>query len=267
MAGETWRRNRGVLGPTVAGFAKGLLSRRDEFRHHVLREAWTVAKRFGADPVVNIEAREIAAFEPTTVLEGPIDDNHRLLLAALARGLGCRTFFEIGTNRGWTTWTVAHNNPELSAFTLDVPPGTAPEGVAMALPSDDRRFFDPASQCGEAFRGTPEDERITQLFADSAEFDFTPYHGTIDLVYIDGAHTYDYVMRDSDNALRMLTPAGTIAWDDYTINPGVLRAVREIAGRLGEPVYHVFGTRMALYSRAPLVTRLPYDSNVSMPSV
>lgn len=242
------------------------MTRRSEFRHHVVREAWTVAKRFAADPVQNIEAREIPAIG-TTIVEGPIDDSHRLLLAALARGLDSRTFFEIGTNRGYTTWTVVHNNPGLVAYTLDVPPGTTPGGVAMDLPSDDQRFFDPGARCGEAFRDTPEAERITQLFADSADFDFTPYHDTIDLVYIDGAHTYDYVMCDTDNALRMLSPRGTIAWDDYTINPGVWRAVREIASRLSEPVYHVFGTRMAIYSRLPFVQRLPYDSNVSMPSV
>ena len=267
MPGETtWRRNRGVFGPTLAGFARGVVARRAEFRHHVVREAWTVAKRFAADPVVNIEPREIPALG-NAIVEGPIDDSHRLLLAALARGLDCRTFFEIGTNRGWTTWTVVHNNPGLVAYTLDVPPGSAPGEAAMDLPSDDQRFFDPGTQCGEAFRNTPEAERITQLFGDSARFDFTAHNGEIDLVYIDGAHTYEYVMRDTDNALRMLSPGGTIAWDDYTINPGVWRAVREIARNLGEPVYHVFGTRMAIYSRRAFVERLPYDSNVSVPSV
>src|SRR5436853_6068875 len=120
----------------------GLSARRPEFRHHVVRDAWTVTKRFAADEVQNIELREIPAVA-NAIVEGPIDDSHRQLLAALARGLECRTFFEIGTNRGWTTWTVAHNNPELIAYTLDVPPGTDPADAALDLPADDRPFFAP----------------------------------------------------------------------------------------------------------------------------
>lgn len=245
-----------------------MFGRRPEFRHHVVRDAWTVVKRFGAETVQNVELREIPAIGHT-VVEGPIDDSHRLLLAALARALRYRTFFEIGTNRGWTTWTVAHNNPELSAFTLDVPPDVAAADAAFELPPDDHRFFGPASRgaCGEAFRDTPEAERITQLLGDSARFDFSPWHGKIDLVYIDGAHTYDYVKSDTDNALRMLSPAGTIAWDDYTSNPGVWKAVGEFAAGADGPVFHVFGTRMVLYSRQQLLERLPYDDFASMPSV
>jgi predicted O-methyltransferase YrrM len=263
---ETLQRNRGVFLPALAGVVRGIYSRRSEFRHHVVRDAWTVAKRFGADTVQNIELREIPVVG-NTVVEGPIDDSHRLLLAALARGLDSRTFFEIGTNRGYTTWTVAHNNPDLVAYTLDVPSGATPSEVAMELPPDDRRFFAPGPVCGEAFRDTPEAERITQLLGDSAAFDFSPWHGSIDLIYIDGAHTYEYVMSDTEHAMRMLAPGGTIAWDDYTINPGVWRAVREIASQLGEPVYHVFGTRLALYSRQPLVHRIPFDRYTAMPTI
>src|SRR5436190_18063607 len=242
-----------------------MYKRRAEFRHHVVRDAWTLIKRFGADTIENVELREIPILGQT-VVEGPLDDSHRLLLAALARGLDYRTFFEIGTNRGMTTWAVAHNNPELEAWTLDVPPGSAPGDAALALPPDDHRFFAPA-QCGEAFRDTTEAERITQLFGDSATFDFAPYTGKIDLVYVDGAHAYEYVRRDSENALRMLTERGTIAWDDYTSNPGVWRALRELAGELDRPLFHVYGTRMVIYSRQELVHRLPSDNYASMPSV
>lgn len=263
---KTVERNRRVVGPVLRGIARGAIQRGPELRHHVLRDAWTVAKRFGAEGVVNIEKREIPCVHHA-VVEGYLDDHQRLVLAALATGLHCRSFFEIGTNRGRTAWTVARNTPELEVYTLDVPPRAEASSMALGLDSDDLDAFRPGDVCGEAFRGTPEAERITQLLGDSATFDFSAYAGDIDFVYIDGAHTYDYVRTDTENALRMLSPKGTIAWDDYGSNPGVYRLVNEIAPSLDRPVYHIFGTRMAIYSRQDFVVRRPYDDHASLPTI
>lgn len=255
-------RNRRLLASTARGLARGVVERRDEFRHHVARDAWTVAKRFAAAGVVNIEKREVPCFA-TEVVTGYIDDHQRMLLAALARATQARTFFEIGTNRGRTTWTVAVNNPGMELFTLDLP-GASPAG---ALGSDDRRFLVPAGACGEAFRGTPEEGRITQLLGDSATFDFSLWAGRIDLVYVDGAHTYEYVRSDTAAALAMLSPRGTVVWDDYGSNPGVYEWLNELAPTLDRPIHHVFGTRMAFYARQEVVHRLPFDDHASLPTV
>jgi len=263
---KTISRNRPLLLSVIRGSARGLAQRRPELRHHVMRDAWTVAKRFGAEGVVNIEKREIPCVQEA-VVEGYLDDHQRLVLAALARGLGCVTFFEIGTNRGRTAWTVARNNPHIDVYTLDVPSRADVSAMALGLDSDDLEAFRPGAVCGEAFRDTPEGRRITQLVGDSATFDFSPWQGAIDFVYVDGAHTYDYVRRDTDNALRMLSPTGTIAWDDYGSNPGVYRLVNELAPSLDRPVYHVFGTRMAIYSRQDFVVRRPFDDHGSLPTV
>ena len=216
-----------------------------------MREAWTLTKRFGTDAVRNIDLGEVG-FMDRAVAEGYVEDPQRLVLAALVGGLGCRTFFEIGTNRGRTTWTVARSNPELTLYTLDVPIGQTPDTIALALHEVDRMVFRDSS-CGEAFRDTPEGERITQLWGDSATFDFSPYAGGIDCVYIDGSHSYEYARSDTAKALAMLSPYGAIVWDDYGNFPGVYRAVLEFAGTHDHPVHHLLGTRYAVYSRTPLV--------------
>jgi predicted O-methyltransferase YrrM len=258
-------RNRPILLSTLRGFSRGLVLRRAEFRHHVVREGWTVAKRFAAETVENIELREIPCTRDS-IVEGYLDDQQRLVLAALSRGLDCRTFFEFGTNRGRTSWTLARNNPALVLYTLDLPPGELPAATAFDLgPADQMLFRD--SSCGEAFRDTPEGERITQLWGDSATFDFSPYEDTIDLIYIDGAHTYQYVQSDTVNALRMLSSTGTIVWDDYATAPGIYEYVTELAPSLDRPVFHVFGTRIAVYSRQDFVERLPLNDYSSRPAV
>ncbi|MCW3041715.1 MAG: class SAM-dependent methyltransferase [Solirubrobacterales bacterium] len=262
----TMGRNRGLLVPTLRGVARGVVARRAEFRHHVVRDAWTIAKRFAAPGVVNIEKREIPLVMSAKV-DGYLDDHQRMLIAALAQGLGFRTFFEIGTNRGRTTWTVVRNCPDMRAYTLDVPLERSADAAELAMGSDDQVFFRPGEATGEAFHGTQEETRIEQLWGDSASFDFSPYAGTIDLVYIDGAHTYEYVHSDTARALEMLSPGGMIVWDDYGSNPGVYAVVNELAPTLDRPVYHVFGTRMAIYSRTDFVVRRPFDDHASLPTV
>src|SRR5207249_2287328 len=86
-----------------------------------------------------------------------------------------------------------------------------------------------------------------------ATFDYTPYAGRMDVVFVDGAHSYNYVVNDTERALEMLAPGGTVAWDDYPAVPGVYRHLNELAARLDGPLYHVYGTRLVLYSRRPLV--------------
>lgn len=45
-----------------------------ELRHHVVRDAWTVAKRFAAESVQNIERREVPVFVDA-VIEGYVEDH------------------------------------------------------------------------------------------------------------------------------------------------------------------------------------------------
>lgn len=262
---STLHRNRRIFRTTLSGAAWGLRHKRPELRHHVVREIWTLMKRYGAHPIENIELREIPALE-NVVAEGYVDDYQRLVIAALVRELGCETFFEIGTNRGRTTWTVARSNPAVHIYTLDLPPAFERSDAALPLGFDDSiAFRDPS--CGEAFRLTPEAEHITQLWGDSATYDFAPYRGSMGFIYVDGAHTYDYVKADSRNAFAMLSDKGIIAWDDYTVSPGVYQHLIELANTLPHPVFHLLGTRLALYSSRPFVTRLPYDSFASLPTI
>ena len=93
----------------------------------------------------------------------------------------------------------------------------------------------------------------------------SPFAGAIDLIYIDGGHTYEYVKSDTENALELLSPTGTIVWDDYGSHPGVYELVTALAATLDKPVYHVFGSRMAIYSRQDFVVRRPFAHHASLP--
>jgi predicted O-methyltransferase YrrM len=237
----------------VSGALRSAFDRRDELRYHVAREVWTLTKRFGSRAIQTVTLDDLPGVADA-VVEGYVDDPNRAVLAALCRSLGARTFFEIGTNRGRTAWTVARNNPELQVYTLDLPSRDALGSIEYDINPADRDLFDVAEwDRGEAYRNTPEEARITTLHGDSATFDYTPYAGRMDVVFVDGAHSYNYVVSDTERALAMLAPDGAIAWDDYPAVPGVYRHVNELATRLDRPLYHVYGTRLVLYSRRDVI--------------
>jgi len=58
MLRSTLSRKRRIFLSTARGVAVGAVRRTEELRHHVVRDAWTVAKRFAAEWVKNIERRE-----------------------------------------------------------------------------------------------------------------------------------------------------------------------------------------------------------------
>ena len=95
-------------------------------------------------------------------------------------------------------------------------------------------------QKGETLEGRKDTARIHRLLGDSATFDFSPYARNIDLFFIDGAHTYEYVKNDTLKALECCHPGSVIAWHDYGrmgVN-GVRRWLHEFA-RSHFPVYRV----------------------------
>lgn len=238
------------IAPSVAiGALRAMYRRRREFRERFLRDGWTITKRLGAEGVQNVEISDLPWLRDA-VAEAFVDDRTRVVLAAVCRALGCRAVFEIGTAAGRTTWSIAKTNPDAEIWTLDLPGRNESAHAQLELLASDRPFILGDERRGHAFRGTPEEGRITQLIGDSATFDFTPYEGKVDLVFVDGSHSYEYVRNDTLAALRMITDEGTIVWDDYPHFPGIWQYLNELAGELDGPIYHLHDTRLAYYRRS-----------------
>jgi len=154
-----------------------------------------------------------------------IDATSLVAITAIASGIDARSIFEFGTYTGVTTRQLASACPSASIVTIDLPP-------------TGEHFH-----AGSAFAGTEEAARITQILADSTTFDFSPYQGSMDLVFVDAGHDYELVRADSEHALEIVRPGGWVVWDDYTTWPEVRKCINEIARE--HPVVHVEGTRLA----------------------
>jgi predicted O-methyltransferase YrrM len=182
-------------------------------------------------------------------------DYEAWILSVLSKS--AETIVEIGTGTGKTAYLMAMNSPasaHITTMTLHPDqtsdykssPGDDPEGTKDAV--KEAAFTD------FLYSGTEAETKITQLFADSKIFDETPFINKCDLVFIDGAHTYSYVVSDSDKAMRMVRPGGLVLWHDYhgpNRAKDVYRALNEFSK--AHPLLHIVGTNMVAY-------RKPYET-------
>jgi hypothetical protein len=165
-------------------------------------------------------------------------------LAQVAKFLDCRRLFEIGTFRGYTTYHLALNTTEdAHVYTLDLP--WADVADAQLELTDLHLINKPCP--GEWFHGTPVESKITQLLGDSAAFDYSAYEAKMDLVFVDGAHSYEYAMADSGTAKRLVKSGGVVVWHDYPMWGGVWACLEQLSRRWSGSFAWVEGTSLVIW--------------------
>jgi len=200
-------------------------------------------------PTRDVEVSLIGGAAP-----GGTSTHEAWILGALSKR--SRRMFEFGTCTGRTSYLWARNSPaEARITTLTLAPqqhdrcrverGDDPADAAWALVESCFADF--------LYRGTDVETKIEQLFGDSKDLDPAPYAEAFDLIFIDGAHTYSYVLSDSRKALEMLKPGGLLVWHDYRgplFARGVFRALNELADTL--PLRRIEGTTLVVYRKEPV---------------
>lgn len=176
----------------------------------------------GSEILPDSEAVELTAvdstYENVTLYE-------LCLIVGLCQMQGPRAIFEIGTADGRTTVNLALAAGGAQVFTLNPP----------------------RPNLGARFHGVPFAHRITQLVGDSSVFDFSPFFTSMDFIFIDANHHYEYARRDSYTALRLARAGGTVVWHDYIAQwPGVMRTLNELFVSAPElaGMKHIAGTSL-----------------------
>jgi len=155
-----------------------------------------------------------------------------------------KLIFEIGTFHGSGALHWASNAPDAEVYTLDLPQKCLP---ALSTTQVDKLYIRQQRNGKRLlFDQKREASRIHCLYGDSAQFDYTAFLGRVDLFFIDGAHSYEYVRSDTLHALACCHPGSVIAWHDYGrvgFN-GVSHWLREFAAQ-GREIYRVPGGSLA----------------------
>ena len=193
--------------------------------HHESREPVELPEISIADLVPADRSIYVRAIDS---VDGNVTDRELVDICRIVRALEPAKMFEFGTFDGRTTVNMAVNSREDSlVYTLDLP-RSGIETASARIHRDEVRYAD-KSESGERYQGTDAESRIVQLYGDSATFDFAPYRGDIDLAFVDGSHTFEYVVNDSLRALQMLRASGgTILWHDYGRWDGVTGALNQL---------------------------------------
>ena len=170
-------------------------------------------------------------------------------LALLAAVLKPQSVFEIGTLEGYTALLFALNlNEDGLVHTLDLPRERVGDSALKTTVVDDQHIDIHSHTTQYLYQSHDCGHRVRQLSGDSATFDFSPYHESVDLFFIDGAHSFEYVKSDSERAFSCVREGGVIAWHDYGrwgVN-GVSRYLHGLA-RQGMQIYRFPGSSMAVH--------------------
>jgi predicted O-methyltransferase YrrM len=160
-------------------------------------------------------------------VDGNTTLQEQVILIALAKRKRVRKVFEFGTFDGKTAANFAANlGVQAKILTIDLEPTRIKE-ARLPIGKYDLKFIQ-KSQIGVKSR---EFANVLQLRGDTAQFDFTPWYGTQDLVFVDACHEYDYVRNDTEIAFKLTQTGGLIIWHDYGTWVGVTRALNEFYAR------------------------------------
>lgn len=183
-------------------------------------------------PVINVKADFTGGISPV---------NDYYMLCRIARAIKAEQYFEIGTWLGLSAYNLHLNSKDTGVYTLDIPPDHE-EIELYKIPEEVFGFYSKHIQS------------IHHLRADSKLFNYKPYSKSFDLVFIDGNHSFDYVINDSKIALELIKDEHSIiAWHDYIlcgeINKNVLCGILEsIPAEEHKHIVHLYQSNIALYS-------------------
>lgn len=213
------------------------------------------------DPLNAVYERGWATHEPDERVELPTRLNggggtslqELLTLACVTRALRPQKVFEIGTFNGRTTCAFILNAPaDAEVVTLDLPPDKNEEGADGECLETDLELIE-HRQLGSFITELGLEARCRQVHCNSLEFDPAPHEGTVELGFIDGAHTQPYVQNDTLKMAMMMGERGLVFWHDYG-GKGHFRPLANYLETLAErvPLYRVPGTTLAWAHAADL---------------
>jgi len=170
------------------------------------------------------------------------------ILQSLIKIIKPKMALEIGTYLGVQTFNMAASMEKVSKlYTLDL----------------DKASFKLANVCNQdipwvlthlsnedklAFLGTCEEEKITRLYGDSTKFDFSPYYGKMNFIFVDGGHDNETLNSDTINAFKLIdkTKPYCICWHDYgNKNYDVTGYLDKLSNKIN--IFHIEETMFCLY--------------------
>jgi predicted O-methyltransferase YrrM len=152
-----------------------------------------------------------------SAIEGWLTDKEGLFLAAISKN---KVVLEIGSYKGKSTNFIAPVARKI--FCVD---------LFMADTSGLITQHDEHKTLNAFIENTKKFNNVFPLIGNSAEVAEIIGNSLVDVLFIDGDHTYEGVSADYNNYVYKVKPSGCIVFHDYTHSPHVKRFVDEVYGK------------------------------------
>ena len=187
---------------------------------------------------------------PNNNVVGMTSDQEAWIISSLSKI--SKNIFEFGTCSGKTTYLMGLNSnadTKITSVTL------SKNNVSDVLKKKEdnevsfRNIINESIYSKFLFSGEEVENKIKVIFQNSLEFNHQEYMGKMDLIFIDGGHTYSVVKNDSEKSFDMVSKNGIILWHDYV--PGkqsakdVVKYIHEISKN--KKIFSINGTTLAYF--------------------
>ena len=190
------------------------------------------------------------SISPENNIVGMTSDQEAWIISSLSKL--SKNIFEFGTCSGKTTYMMALNSSDdtqITTITLD------PNDVSeISKNSYDnkisfRNIKNETIYNKFLFSDNWVEKKIKVIFQNSLNFDHIQYKEKMDLIFIDGGHTYSVVKNDSEKSFEMINKNGIILWHDYvpgkTSAKDVVKYIHEISKE--KKLYNIKGTSLVYF--------------------
>ena len=211
-------------------FYKSKLDVVDVTRLHYIFELNTISKNLKG-PKQEAIIKSFAITSSNRIV-GMTSDYEAWIISTLSKI--SKNIFEFGTCSGKTTYLMSLNSPKDAKI------------ISLTLKPDDmnnlnknnkdnnvsyRNIINESIYQKFLFSGTCAENKIEVKFINSLNFNHSQYLEQMDLIFIDGGHTYSIVKNDSEKSFQMIKPNGIILWHDYV--PGK-KSARDVVKYINE---------------------------------
>lgn len=170
------------------------------------------------------------------------------LLKSLCKRKENALYFEIGTWRGESVFNVAE---------------VAKECYTLNLSKEDIISFGLPKEYAEAHAYFSKNlQNVKHITGNSLQFDFAGLQKKFDVIFIDGSHHFEDIIKDTQNVFQHLVhESSVVVWHDYAYDPESLRfeVLHAILDALPKEehqnLYHVGNSMCAIYTKEKLITQ------------
>jgi len=173
--------------------------------------------------------------------------------------IGClskvsKNIFEFGTCSGKTTYIMALNsskNSKITTITLKQDNLTQIEKKKLDNKISFRNIKNESMYEKFLFSNQLEEKKINVIFKNSLDFDESQYVNSMDLIFIDGGHTFSVVKNDTEKAFKIIKKDGIILWHDYILgkesSKDVVRYLNQISKK--KKIYSIENTSLCYFKK------------------